>query len=334
MSKIKTVYLAKNRDDNVWKRSSSGGVFNSLAKAIILRGGIVYGATYDYDNSVIHSRAETLEECVKFQGSKYVQSKIGICFKLCKDDLKNGKYVLFTGTPCQIAGLNQLLKDVDTSKLYTQDIICHGVPSPKFYKKYIKFMEAELGSDIKEVNFRSKLLPNDIQDISLKGKNGKMYRSYGTHDIYYNFFLRNIILRPICYECKFASVDRMTDITLGDYWGDLKDIPYNLKGGKGISAVYINSEKGQKLWRNIKDGFNYEESTLEVCMQPNLKEPSKARFDVEMMWNDYEKYTLDELTDKYIGSYKRMRIERKIKVALADFKILPIYQNLKRSIKK
>ncbi|MGG7141931.1 Coenzyme F420 hydrogenase/dehydrogenase, beta subunit C-terminal domain [Clostridium nigeriense] len=334
MNEIKAVYLAKNRDNNVWNSSSSGGVFNALAKDIILRNGIVYGAAYSDNNKVIHLRAETLEECIKFQGSKYVQSEMGNCFKLCKDDLKNGKYVLFTGTPCQIAGLNLFLKDIDTSKLYTQDIICHGVPSPEFYKRYIKFMEKELGSDIKEVNFRSKLLPNDIQDISLKGKNGKVYRSYGTHDIYYNFFLRNIILRPVCYECKFASVDRMSDIILGDYWGNPKNVPYNLKGEKGISAVFINSEKGKELWRDIKDSFNYMESTLEVCIQPNLRAPSEARIDVEMMWNDYEKYTLHKLTDKYIGSYKKMKIERRIKVVLADLNILPVYQNLKRSIKK
>lgn len=334
MNEIKAVYLAKNRDNNVWKCSSSGGVFNALAKAVILRNGTVYGAAYSDNNEVVHLRAETLEECIKFQGSKYVQSKMENCFKLCKEDLKNGKYVLFTGTPCQIAGLNLFLSGIDTSNLYTQDIICHGAPSPEFYKKYIKFMEKELGSGIGEVNFRSKLLPNDIQDISMKCKNGKVYRSYGTHDIFYNFFLRNIILRPICYECKFASLDRTADITLGDYWGDLKDIPYNLKGEEGISTVFINSKKGQELWGDIKDNFKYAESTLKVCMQPNLKAPSKARVDVVKMWNDYEKYKLDDLTNKYIGSYKKMRMERRIKVALADLRILPVYQKLKRSFKK
>lgn len=334
MNKIRDVYIAKNKEFSVWKKSSSGGIFNALAKAVISKNGVVYGAAYTTANKVVHLRVDNLKDCSRFQGSKYVQSKMGNCFKLCKEDLKQGKYVLFTGTPCQIAGLNLFLKNTDTSKLYTQDIVCHGVPSPAFYNKYIEFMEEELNTEIIEVNFRSKLLANDIQDISLKGKNGKLYRSYGTHDIYYNFFLRNIILRPICYECKFASINRVTDITLADYWGKVENIPDNLKKEEGLSTVFINSDKGVELWEEIKDNFNYEESTLQICIQPNLNAPAKARVDVEKMWRDYEKYNLEELTNIYIGSYKKMRVGRRVKVILADLGVLPVYQKLKRSMKK
>lgn len=334
MSKIKEVYLAKNKDLNIWRSSSSGGVFNALSKSIISKGGVVYGATYSKNNQVVHERAETEKDCIKFQGSKYVQSKMNDCFKLCKEDLLNNKYVLFTGTPCQIAGLKLFLDKIDTSRLYTQDIICHGVPSPEFYKKYIKFMEKELESEITNVNFRSKILPNDIQDISLECKKNKIYRSYGTHDIYYNFFLRNLILRPVCYKCKFASIERVADITLADYWGDKNKLPNNLKNELGVSSIFINSEKGEELWDIIKENFEYGESNLTTCMQPNLKEPSKARTNIDDLWNDYNKYGLEELTNKYIGSYKKMKFGRNAKVALADMKILPLYQKLKRSIKK
>ena len=334
MSVIQNVYLAKNKNHSIWKSSSSGGVFLEVAKYIISKQGVVYGVAYNHENNVIHERANTIEECKKFKGSKYVQSDLGDTFKQCRDDLRNDRYVLFTGTPCQIAGLKMFLRSEDTSKLYTQDIVCHGVPSPKFYSKYLDFMEKDLNIKIKNINFRSKVLPNEIQDISIIGEGGKIYKSYGTHDIYYKFFLKNMILRPICYKCKFTSIDRESDITLADYWGKREVLSRKFKDELGISSIFINSEKGEEIWNEIKENFKYEESTIDICMQPNLKEPSKVSIDVEKMWDDFNNNEFDEFIEMYIGSYKKMKNQRILKIFFAQSGILPIYQKLKRRMNK
>ena len=194
MNEIRKVYLCKNKDQCIWKASSSGGVFYSLAKEFIEKyDGVVYGAAYSENFQVEHKRAESVDELKMLRGSKYVQSKCFDTYVNVLDDLKNNRYVMFSGTACQIDSLLELVgKNKD--RLFTIDVLCHGVPSPQIFREYIKFQEENYRDTIKNISFRGKKIKNEVQDMLIEFNSGKKYSSFSTHDIYYNLFLQNLIL--------------------------------------------------------------------------------------------------------------------------------------------
>ena len=235
-------YALKNKDLNVRLQSSSGGVFSILAKETISHGGVVYGAIFDRDWNVVHSRIDNLEDRVKFQGSKYVQSKLGETFKQIKIDLNSGKKVLFSGTPCQVAGLLSYLRK-KYENLTNVDFVCHGVPNPKIWKDYLKENVAAVRQDAK-VPFSSSLNPMSfIKDIRFRDKtNGwqkfrfvlsiakasaegdkssvlSCLNEYCWDNDYMSLFLNDYINRPSCHECRFRSGKSGADFTIADFWG-------------------------------------------------------------------------------------------------------------------
>nr|WP_122012510.1 Coenzyme F420 hydrogenase/dehydrogenase, beta subunit C-terminal domain [Maliibacterium massiliense] len=244
---LPTTYAAYNRNQAVRTSSSSGGLFFPLASSIIQQGGVVFGATFDAEFNVIHTHAETLQEIKQFQGAKYVQSRIANSYQQVKRFLDDERLVMFSGTPCQIAGLYAYLQK-DDPRLVTQDIICHGVPSPKVWNTY-------LASYIKEkptvISFRNKTYgwQNYCMHIcfpSLKAE----YLMPREKDPYLRAFSANLSLRPSCYHCAFKTLSRQSDITLADFWGINKILP-KVESQKGISLVLVHSEKGQKLLDTI-----------------------------------------------------------------------------------
>lgn len=238
------VYAASSKDSNTKNESSSGAIFTSIANKILKVGGIVFGARYDRDWEVCHDYCIDAESLYKLRGSKYMQSRIGNNFKLVEQFLKEGKDVLFSGTPCQIAGLKTyLLKDYDN--LTTVDVICHGVPSPKVWRLYLKnlLQKGIIGpslSDITEVNFRAKT-ENWIKfQILIKSKRSN-YVSRKDNDPYFRAFNMNVILRPICYECPFKCGKSGSNVTLADFWG-IQKIDLSAYDEQGTSMVIIHSD--------------------------------------------------------------------------------------------
>ena len=259
-------YGAINPDESTRLNSSSGGVFYLLCEYTIAKQGIVVGAAFDQSFNVVHTTAETLEECKRFMGSKYVQSRIGDLYQTVKQLLKEGRFVLFSGTPCQIAGLYTFLGECDLERLITQDIICHSVPSPKKWNEYKNKIGQE--KQIIDICFRNKDTGWSSGSFVVKYFDGTEYRELYAETEYMKGFLRGDYSRPSCYSCKFSSIERQSDITLGDFWG-VEGLYPKLYDNKGTSVVLINSKKGNKVFREIKRNLIVKRVKLEYAIKYN-----------------------------------------------------------------
>lgn len=258
-------YAAYNKNLKVRLNSSSGGIFSLLATEIINDGGVVFGAAFDNDFQVHHIAVYNTGDLKKLYGSKYVQSRIGKTYSQAKKYLDDGKSVLFSGTPCQIGGLKSFLRK-DYDNLYTQDIICHGVPAPKLWKKYLSSISD--GESVKSVCFRNK--DNGWSNYQIKIKfDSHSFKSKFTENKYIKMFLRNICLRDSCYNCEFKTLDRPSDITLADFWG-INDVCPEMYDVNGTSLLLIHTEKGKNLFNQISDKIEYEATDLKKAIENNL----------------------------------------------------------------
>ena len=274
-------YACINNNLAVRMNSSSGGVFSLLAEYILQNDGVVFGASFDEKFVVRHTFVEREEDLNKLRVSKYVQSDMGEMFKKAKEFLDADRKVLFTGTACQIAGLKSFLKR-DYENLFTQDLICHGVPSPLVWKKYLELKGFE---DCESISFRKKLENKKRGVFYAKFKNGEEYvKSPYPSEPMTRIFLLNKCLRPSCHACVFKTITRQSDVTLADFWGINSVLP-EINDKKGVSLVLIQSEKGQKLFDEIKSGMTYKEVNFKHAIIHNkmyyksaLKNPVRTRF--------------------------------------------------------
>ena len=292
-------YACINKDIDTRMKSSSGGMFALIADYILDLNGVVFGAEFDANFQVIHSYIENKEELYKFQGSKYVQSQIGEMYKKAKEFLEEDRYVLFTGTSCQIEGLYQYLRR-EYDKLYTQDIICHGVPSPKVWKKYLNEMNSKYKDIPKKISFRDKNR-NGWQDFSMKLEyNDTTYVLSHDEDIYMKAFLKDVCLRDSCYKCNFKKKNRNSDITLADFWG-INNIDKEMNDEKGTSLVIVNSLKGNKLFEEIKTNTIYKQVDFEKAIKYNLNmiNSAKVHKNREKFFKELENTNLEFLVKKY-----------------------------------
>lgn len=268
-------YALKNKDIKIREKSSSGGVFIPISNVILEKSGIVFGAKFDKDFYVIHEGVSSSKDRDLFCQSKYLQSDINDTYKKVKEYLNKNKIVLFTGTPCQIDGLNNYLGK-DFENLITLDFVCHGVPSPKVFQSHIKDKIKKYKSKIKSINFRYKKEKWGTQNLKIIFENGKVYSPKGRDDKYYELFASDIILRKSCYKCKYSNLKRVSDITIADFWG-INTIRPNFDDGKGSSLVIINSIKGKNIFELIKSEFQIEECSIEEARnsQYNLRASTK-----------------------------------------------------------
>lgn len=260
-------YACKNKNDEVRVESSSGGVFSLLCKYVINREGVVFGASYDEDFNVRHTYVETLEECAQFRSSKYVQSKIGDTYKKVRTFLNQGRVVLFSGTPCQIEGLSGYLRK-EYPNLIKVDIACHGVPSPKVYREYVTNLEREYHSKLTSLSFRNKDTGWNTYSFKAEFENGKVHQEIGYDNIYMKGFLSDIYLRPSCFECEFKKPRTTADITLGDYWG-VKDIHPEFTDEKGVSLIFVHSQKGKDIFDQVSVNLEVVESDFDYATKCN-----------------------------------------------------------------
>ncbi|MCK5021074.1 MAG: Coenzyme F420 hydrogenase/dehydrogenase, beta subunit C-terminal domain [Candidatus Peribacteraceae bacterium] len=237
-------YATKSNDIELQINSSSGGIFGELARDILGKGGVVFGAGWDTELNLFHKPIEKIDNLISIQGSKYIQSDMG---KIYKDIILlagKGKDILFCGTPCQVAALNTFfvgnagLKE----KITTCDLVCHGVASTLVFNKYLENIEDFYKSKIKEVYFRSKKTGWADFSMKIKMTNGKTYQKSHKFDPFMSGFLNDIYLRDSCYECPFSKIPRFGDITLGDLWGASKEVYDHY----GVSIITVNNSNGQK----------------------------------------------------------------------------------------
>lgn len=247
-------YIGINKDSKDLFRSASGGAFSAIAKAILDKNGVVIGCSWNDELNPQHIMIDNYENLYKLQGSKYVQSDAEKIFKETKKILNNNGRVFFTGTPCQVAELKKYLgKEYD--QLLTADLICHGVPNVDFFSSYKKWFENKKKCKILNVNFRDKDIIGwgSVGSITFHKKNKiEKQAIFYTEDPYYYLFEYGFILRDSCYNCKYACSDRKGDLTIGDFWGVQKYYP-ELDRSKGISALLVNTNKGQEVIDQITD---------------------------------------------------------------------------------
>ncbi len=264
------IYGARHKDLDQLKTSRSGAAFIAISDWVLRNGGVVYGAGYTEHFKVTHKRATTRDERDEFKGSKYVQSELGDIFRQVKEDLKNGLIVLFSGTPCQTAGLNAYIGSKYRVSLYLVDIVCHGVPSPYIWRDYLKFLEEKEGQVITWVNFRDK------QEFGWAAHHEtfKFMDGQKTSNSYTYLFYKHIMFRHSCGNCHFCNTRRPSDITIADFWGWQKTDPEINKDDKGISLVFCNTEKGRSLFDDVKSDLYYVPAKISDVLQPNLLYPS------------------------------------------------------------
>lgn len=270
------VYAAKNQNDQIRLDSSSGGIFTILAEQVINTGGVVFGACWDEEWNVKHDYAECLDNLSKFRSSKYLQSIIGDNYFKAEQFLKAGRTVLFTGTPCQIAGLKHFLRK-DYDKLLAVEVICHSVPSPGIWQQYLEERLQTLKwskSDIKHISFRNKKTGWKGYSFIIENKNGNVFSELGSKNAFMRGFLADLYTRPSCQACPAKQLKSGSDITLGDFWGIGSLMP-EIDDDKGVSAIIINTEKGRKALHSVNDLIPL--SWADICVNnPALVKSSKV----------------------------------------------------------
>lgn len=290
-------YAVVHKNSVIRDESRSGGIFTALSDRVLENDGVVYGCVLNNNSVAEHIRADSKELRDRMRGSKYIQSKIGNTYKSVKADLENNKKVLFSGTSCQIAGLKSYLnKEYDN--LLCVDIVCHGVPSPHVWKKYLEWQEKKHQSEVANTFFRNKKDYGWRAHVeTLIMKNGKQIDSRVFKSIFYG----HMALRPCCYECHYKSIMHPGDITIADYWGIEKAAP-SFDDNKGVSLVLINNDKGEEFFESIKSNILWEATKIEDSMQYPLIKPYDAPKNREKFWNDLNTKDFEYIAKKY-GDY-------------------------------
>lgn len=307
---LKKCYVGYSNNQEDRLNASSGSLFSVIASYVLENKGIVVGATLDEKNIVKHIAIEKKKELEKLKKSKYVQSDLGSIFSYIKETIKKKK-VLFVGTPCQVAGLKSFIKE--DSNLITIDLICHGVPSPKVFEKYVSELES---------SNNDKLVDYDFRDNSTGWKNFSNRADFKSTCIltshkkntYMKLFLSNIDLRESCYNCHFRLDNKYSDITLGDFWGVEKHYP-EMYNAEGVSAIILNTALGNTIFDEVKSKLEYKECNLEEIIESNsplvksVTRP-KAR---DRFYKELDSRSLDFLANKYAKKHIVKRIKNKVK---------------------
>jgi len=294
-------FAAWHRDALIRSESSSGGIFSALMKRTFQLGGVVVGAAFDADMNLRHHSAQNETEAHKFRGSKYLQSVIGDVYREVEGLLRQGRFVLFSGTPCQVAGLYSYLGE-DDENLLTSDLACHGVPSPKVFAAYKEHLEHCHAAKVERISFRRKDCGWKKFSVALSFDNATEYRQDLTEDPFMVGFLRNTYLRPACHYCHFSRFPRVADISLADFWG-VGDHHPQWDDDKGTSLVLIQSEKGQKAFAVIHDELVVHEANLEVAIRSNpcicgSVPPGKNR---QAFFRDLDRLPFEQVVKKYMA---------------------------------
>lgn len=318
----------KNIDEVM--KSRSGGAFVAFSDWVLDRGGVIYGAGFSGFFKVTHKRALTPEERDEFRGSKYVQSDLTGIFRRILEDLKENRLVLFSGTPCQVAGLSSFIPKKYHENLILVDIICHGVPSPRVWEEYLKYVKQKTGKEIIAVNFRNKNpygWKSSTETITLKDPVTSDV-VVSPSNIFTYLFFKHIMLRPACANCKYCNVRRPSDLTLGDFWGWEKTDTEINKDDKGLSLVLVNTPKGNDIFSTVIDRFIFITPKLEDCMQNRLRGATDINPDSQKFASDFTRKGF-----KYV-LYRYGNVGLRYKISRIPSKAKSIFKNILKRVLK
>lgn len=303
-------YAIINKDDEIRMESTSGGFFSIVAMYILKKQGIVVGAEYDKQFNVNHIVVEDIKNLYKLRGAKYTQSNLGSIFQIIKENLVNGRNVLFSGTSCQVAGLKNFLGK-EYENLLCIDLVCHGVPSPKIWTEYIKYRAEQdnKGMYPELINLRSKKTgwSNYSYSVQFVYSNGKEYLKSSGEDPFMRAFISNLSIRPSCAECKFRGIDRDSDFTLGDFWG-IWNQDKSMDDNKGTSLVYVHTKKAMQVLNDIKEEVSMKEMDIDKSWieNPSVMNSVELHYNKNLFYEEIDKKEKEfkVIVDEILGEIK------------------------------
>lgn len=330
------VYAAVHKDREVVRQSSSGGAFTAVSDWILDQNGVIYGVQFDADYQVCYRRAETREVRDAFRGSKYVQCDGKTIFPSVEADLRSGRIVLFTGTPCQVSGLKQYLavKRAPVEKLYLVDNICHGAASPMVWKEYLDYIRSDVlqGTEIRQFSMRSKREKWQKQMLTCETDCGDESEVLNGKASWNRLYQSTYLLRPSCFQCSFTSYDRVSDLTLADYW-NVENAGVSLDYSDGVSLILSNSEKGKFLLEQCKRDLILEKSNKKACWQVHLESPTPPQGKRTVFWENYQSAPQETIRKNLRGSLQT-RLARAVTPALRKLGLYTLAVRILCAIKK
>lgn len=333
--KLLNVYAGWAKDKAARKYSTSGGISYALSKYFLENGHFFCGVVWTKEGA-IHKISSHIEDIKLFQGSKYSHSDVKESYKDIAQLLKSDKKVLFAGTPCQVAALRNYLK-IDYDNLFTVDIICHGVPSRRILRDRIRYIEDLTGKKVVEMRFRDKQ-PDQLRTCCKYIFDDGTFVLYEyTKDFFFRSFVDNYALRENCFHCNYSKLQRVSDLTIADFWGYLPKSLNFFKCELGVSIILVNNEKGERLVDFMRNDIILEKRDYKECYNLNMYRPQPKPVDYEKYWSDYENGNIPrrEIQTKYLTTPKIQltfwyRVRKCINVFLPSF----IINNLKKLVKK
>lgn len=334
-------YAYQNKTEILLK-SSSGGVFSAIVSAYFqnLSGGgtVVYGAAFDEELDIRHMRVDSLTECNIFNGSKYVQSNIGGCFSCVEDDLKKGLQVIFSGTPCQINALNAFLvkNNCLADNLLTIDILCHGTPCARLWTDYRSWLEEKYNSRLVEFSFRYKgdgTKKRMQYPMYARFENGKILEDSFLLRLYMTLYFTGLAYRDSCYNCKFSSANRCSDITIGDFWHYQEAMGKKTDTNRGMSLMLVNTDKGIRVaGKMTEDNVYMEECEVDhlLRVQSTFGAIDGKNGEVNAFREDYKNHGIEYVLKKYAGYNLKGRVKHIVKKALTVYGLMPVVISLRK----
>lgn len=303
-----SVHACWDRSSERRAQATSGGAFLLLAELVLRQGGWVCGAVLDEDLSVRHTVTRDLVTVERMRGSKYVQSDVARAIAECSELLRAGELVLFTGTPCQVAAMSRISNRVGNGSLLAVDVLCHGAPSPLFWKAYLEYREREMCDRAVDVHFRKKSPSWTVFSLELTFKTEhRLSARCTTEDLYLRAFLGDYISRACCHSCPYVGSERVSDITLADFWGYVSETREDRNDEGGISLVMINTSEGERLFDEISPELKVVDKSFDEARRGNVplrgtipENPRRQQF-----WRDFEAGGITAVRDDYLAPIKR-----------------------------
>lgn len=328
----RNAYVCHNKDELIRKDSTSGGAFSAIAQYVIDRGGVVFGASFDKNFQIVHTAAFTNEELSKFRGSKYVQSRQDDAFCMVKKYLQEGRWVCYSGTPCQIEGLHRFLRK-DYEKLILIDLVCYSVLSPEVWNQYLKLLETKKRihiQDIENIKFRDKTQYGyEYTMMSFYDKNGTIcYASGPESNQLLRSFVSNTATRPSCYSCPFKKRNRISDFTIWDCY-NIHQYDHHLDDNRGNSHIILHSLKGKQVLDEISDSLELISVDLDFAVnsEPALTQCAKPGEQRSAFFEMLSRTDNGEALDEFFPDSMRVKIERFLRRFLCE---TGLYRKAKR----
>lgn len=304
-------YAAKHVNENTRKQSRSGGAFTAISDVFLREHGVVYGCVLTERLEAVHIRAEVAETRDLMRGSKYIQSNLQDVFRAVKEDLDAQRKVLFSGTPCQVAGLKSFLGKEDEN-LCCVDIVCHGVPSPKVWKANVTWLEKKYGRCV-SVDFRDKEKfgwADHVESYRMQRSNGE-YKTIHSR-VFTTMFYGHTILRPCCHVCPYKSIAHPGDLTLADFWAIDEALP-GFNDNKGVSLIFVNHPRGARIFQQCEAELNVQPTQLDKSLRPSMLAPYPAPENRARFWYDFRRIPFRKLACRYGGYGYLNRVKKHLR---------------------